>query len=121
MKITITRLDATDRGIFGHLTLDSGPFNCVTLENHVLSIPEGIYPITMYASPDHGMATVPLLHNVPGRSFVEIHWGNWEKDSKGCILVGSERDGWAIDSSQEAFNDLMTQLKGCNDISVEIK
>lgn len=120
MKIFLKRLDVTDHGIFGHLTMDGSKFNCVTLERHDIAIPVGTYPITLYNSPDHDNKLVPLLHNVPDREFIEIHWGNWESNSKGCILVGTERDGWAIDATIEAFNDLMLQLKGCDDITVTI-
>lgn len=120
MKIFIKRLDVTDHGIFGHLTMDGSGFNCVTLERHDIAIPTGTYKVTLYNSPDHDNALVPLLHDVPGRSFIEIHWGNWESNSKGCILVGKERDGWAIDASKDAFDDLMLQLKDCDDIWVVI-
>lgn len=121
VKITIMRLDTTDQGIFGHLTLDCTNWNCVTLERHDIAIPEGTYKASLYCSPDHNNVQVPLLHGVPGRSFIEIHWGNYEKDSKGCILVGTCRDGNAIDSSQIAFKQLMTFLKDCDDITVTVR
>lgn len=120
MKILIKRLDVTDHGIFGHLTLDGSPFNCVTLERHDICIPIGTYKAVLYKSPDHNGMTVILLQNVPGRSFIEIHPGNWEYQSKGCILVATERDGYSIDHSQDAFEDLIQQLKGCEDITVTI-
>ena len=120
MKLTLTRLDVTDYGIFGHLTCDGDSFNCVTLENHLLNIPAGTYKVSLYDSPEWGYS-VPILHDVPGRSYIEIHCGNFEKNSKGCILVGMEREGDAIDNSKSAFQSLMTVLKGCDDISITIK
>ncbi len=120
MKLTLTRLDVTDKGIFGHLVCDGDTFNCVTLERHDIHIPEGVYKVTLYNSPDHG-CIVPLLNDVPGRSFIEIHWGNYERDSKGCILVGMQRDGFAIDASKSAFQSLMNVLNGCNDIQLTVK
>lgn len=119
MKIFIKRIDATDHGVFGHLTLDGNKFNCVTLERHDIYIPTGTYKVTLYDNPKRGYK-VPLLHGVPKRDMIEIHCGNWQSNSEGCILVGTERDGWAIDASKVAFNDLMDQLRGCNDISVTI-
>lgn len=89
MLITVTRLDSTDNGIFGHLTVDVSDFNCVTLERHDIAIPKGLYPIELYDSPHNGL--VPLLRNVPGRDMIEIHAGNWEYQSRGCILVGKTR------------------------------
>src|SRR5690348_12148726 len=89
MKLTIVRVDYTDHGIFGHLTCDSNLFNCLTLERHDIDIPAGTYGITLYNSPEHGI--VPLVNGVKGRSMIEIHEGNWESNSKGCILVGKDR------------------------------
>lgn len=120
MKIFIKRLEGTDHGIFGHLTMDGSGFNCVTLERHDIYIPEGTYKVTLYKSPKHKGELVPLLHDVPRRSFIEIHPGNWETDSEGCILVGADRSGWALEHSKVAFNDLMQQLQGCDDITITI-
>jgi hypothetical protein len=120
MKLTLVRVDVTDHGIFGHLTCDGDPFNCLTLENHLLDIPYGTYKIKMYDSPEWGYK-VPLLQDVPGRNYIEIHKGNWETNSKGCILVGTKRDGNAIDASGEAFDGLMKVLNGCTDIQITIK
>lgn len=117
VKITLKRLDTTDKGIFGHLTTDNG-FDCVTLERHDLFIPEGTYKVSMYDSPTKGL--VPLLQNVPGRDMIEIHKGNWETASKGCILVGMKRDGFSIDDSSAAFTGLMQALNKANDIQIQI-
>lgn len=126
MKITITRLDINDHGIFGHLTLDGSPYNCVTLENVDMSIKEGTYKVTLDHSPRLGYVTPHLA--VPDRDAkaggdagIRIHPANWSSQLRGCIAVGVERDGWAIDSSKEAFNDLMVQLKGCDDITLVLK
>lgn len=66
---------------------------CCTLElpwldnQHEIScIPKGSYRVTRYNSPSKG--EVFLLHDVPGRSMVEIHSGNTVDDIKGCIAVG---------------------------------
>jgi len=77
-------------------------FECVTIElpkvfipfpvnaQNVTCIPEGIYPVEKIISPTKGRCF--LLKNVPGRTMVEIHIGNFatgEKvDTKGCILPG---------------------------------
>lgn len=87
MLLKLTRLETTDHGIFGKLETEG--FSCVTLERHDICIPAGTYSIELYNSPVHGL--VPLLTNVPGRSMLELHEGNFEHDSKGCILVGQTR------------------------------
>ena len=117
MRIKLTRLDATDQGIFGKLS--AGDFHCVTLERHDIFIPPGVYKVIFYNSPAH-KCLVPMLEGVPGRSYIEIHWGNWEKDSKGCILVGTRRVGAAIEESKKAFTGLMAALKGQLDIDIEV-
>lgn len=58
------------------------------LDNHpeTSCIPEGSYHVLR----DHtGKFQVYAIHNVPGRSSIEMHVGNYPKDSKGCILIGS--------------------------------
>ena len=120
MKLTLTRLDTTDHGIFGHLVCDGDTFNCVTLENDEKEIPNGTYKVTLFDSPRFGYK-VPLLHDVPGRDMIEIHPGNLETDSKGCILVGMKRTGFAVENSKSAFNSLMAVLEGCTDVQITIK
>ena len=119
MKLTIVRVDVNDYGIFGHLSCDGDSFNCLTLENNELNIPEGTYKVTLYLSPKFGL--VPLLHDVPGRSYIEIHKGNTEADSTGCILVGMSRKGTTLCESKSAFDSLMKVLEGCDDISLKIR
>lgn len=117
MKMILTRVDVSDKGLYGHL--DCEDFSCVTLERHDMAIPTGTYRVTLYDSPVHGK--VPLLKNVPHRAWIEIHAGNWEKDSKGCILVGTKRDGWAIDNSRIALDNLMKKLVKADEIWLTIK
>jgi hypothetical protein len=123
MKLTIVRVDITDHGIFGHLSCDGNPFNCLTLEHHDIDIPEGTYKVTIYKSPEHGL--IPLLNGVPGRNMIEIHEGNWEANSKGCILVGKDRtminNKEGINQSKDTLKGLMSVLNGCDDISVTIR
>lgn len=116
MELKITRLDITDQGIFGRLDTDG--FSCVTLENDALCIPAGRYKITLYKSPVHG--SVPLLHDVPGRSWIEIHAGNYERDSKGCILVAKQRNGFAIEYSKPILKQLVELIQKADDVWVTI-
>lgn len=120
MKLTVTRMDTTDKGIFGHLTCDGDSFNCVTLENDEKEIPTGTYRVTLFDSPRFKYK-VPLLHDVPGRSFIEIHPLNYESESQGCIGVGLSRRGFSLAESRSAFNALMKVLENCDDITITIK
>ena len=108
MNIKITRLDQTIDGIFGHLVTDG--FDCVTLENGGLAIPVGSYSVGVYDSPRAGHP-LPILKDVPGRDFIEIHCGNFPEDSKGCILVGMKRVQDTIEQSKIAFNQLFPLIQ----------
>lgn len=73
--------------------LSYGDFRCFTLElpwhdnaNNRSCIPAGTYRAEKYQSPTKGQ--VILLHNVPGRRFIEIHAGNYTYQIEGCCLVG---------------------------------
>jgi hypothetical protein len=54
-------------------------------------IPEGVYDVIKVVSPTKGKCF--LLQNVPGRSVVEMHSGNYaagkKVDTEGCILPGT--------------------------------
>lgn len=103
--ISLKRIEATDQGVFGHLEWDN--FDCVTLERHDTLIPEGTYKVTLYDSP-HNKCKVPLLE-VPGRSFIEIHIANWETQLRGCIAVGENREGFAVEHSRDTFHTMMAK------------
>lgn len=111
MKITLTRIEATDHGVFGKLETEG--FSCVTLERHDICIPTGTYQVILYTSPVHGL--VPLLQGIHGRDMIEMHEGNFEYNSKGCILVGKSRgiiegvDG--ITASRDTLKQLVQLLQ----------
>lgn len=54
------------------------------------AIPPGRYEIKLQLSPGFGRV-LPELLDVPGRSEILIHVGNWPKNTKGCILVGEDQ------------------------------
>lgn len=84
----------------GKMTIIDGNkklFRCVTIElpdkgnqHNISCIPEGIYDVVKIISPTKGKCFLVL--NVPDRSAVEIHIGNYaagkQIDTKGCILPG---------------------------------
>jgi len=69
----------------------------------IVAIPEGRYEITLYDSPHFGMK-VPLLGNIPGHEYVEIHPGNFPVDTHDCLLPGTTRDVDSVSNSRDAFN-----------------
>jgi len=74
--------------------LQFGNFQCFTLElpdlgnaPNVSCIPAGTYKAFKRHSPKNGL--VVELKNVPNRSFIQIHRGNYTRQIEGCIVVGS--------------------------------
>ncbi len=120
----LIRYDYLQSGIFGVLLSDS--FKCETLEhayadgpNFVPKIPIGSYQCIRRLSPKFGY-DVFLVANVPGHDFVEIHIGNTNQDSDGCILLGQSREGGEILSSKLEFDSFMQFLSGINEFTLEV-
>jgi len=91
MTITINRRYYDDCTIG---RLETPGFRCLTLElpwldncKGVSCIPAGTYNYNIAKSPRSG-DLVLWLENVPDRSHIQIHAGNYTRQIKGCILVG---------------------------------
>lgn len=77
-------------------------------------IPEGLYRITR----DTFRGELNFrLHGVLDRTDIEIHFGNWPRDTKGCPLVGQAvrgdvENGWRLFDSIPALRAVlaMTQV-----------
>lgn len=83
-------------------------------------IPQGLYNCRKYTSNDH--KDVWKVLDVPGRTDILIHVGNYAKDTKGCILVGLgiEEDKHMITYSKKAIEYLRSILKDEN-FCLEVK
>lgn len=104
-------LEDKDRGLDNNMSLEE--IKKVKVFG-VTAIPVGVYPITLYNSPKHGY--VPLLHNVKGFDMIEIHSGNFPKDSLGCLLVGSSFGQDVVKNSKATMKKLMEELVKYDDI-----
>lgn len=62
---------------------------------------------------------VPHLQNVPGRSDIEIHMGNYPEQTKGCIILGHVRDEDSVGDSDTAFFNLMNIVPEEFEVTVE--
>lgn len=94
MNLTLKRLRAGDDGTFGEILMDSERL-CVTCElpwynnKHDIScVPTGTYHFIPHDSHDHPGTWEAV--DVPNRKEILIHNGNTIRDTKGCILVGSQ-------------------------------
>lgn len=113
-ELLLQRGAATPVSTPGELSLN-GDFFCWTLERPSSGlfprISAGRFALQLYPSPPnaHGFP-VPLLVDVPGRSFIEIHPANWAWQLRGCIAPGVEREVDAVWDSRAAFDRLMAKI-----------
>jgi hypothetical protein len=117
MIVTVSRQIYSDRSIIGNLDID-GQWECYTEEpaaptgdNPVkpYCIPAGTYQVKVIMSPHFGVPT-PHILNVPGFEDIEIHNGNYPRDTHGCTLVGATRSADFVGNSLLAFGALMAKL-----------
>ncbi len=114
----IVRAETGPAGTFGRLVLEGG-WSCVTAEppwknnrNDVSCIPCGVYEL-FYDQAIYGSSRlkrpVYRFREVPGRTGILIHVGNWagdvedgyESDVQGCVLVGAQVGPVAFPASRE--------------------
>lgn len=78
---------------------------------NLTAIPAGRYQIKMSWS-NHFQRNMPHLLNVPLFADVMIHWGNYPKDTQGCICTGKQLPDIVdfISESQKAYNDLEKKI-----------
>lgn len=113
MQVSIEREPSTETGTIGRLSIN-GAFLCYSLEpsedrNVYPAIPVGTYGIRMYPSPKFGRM-VPLITGVQGRQFIEIHPGNTDKDTEGCILLGTAHNGEDLVNSRVAVEMFQSKI-----------
>ena len=124
--LLLRRLIATPNSVVGMLYLD-GTFHCFTLEppkepdsRGIQCIPAGEYPVSIYHS-NRFNRDMPHIDGVAGHSGIEIHWGNYPKDTDMCVLVGESYTATTPDfigSSRDAFEALFPKL-GTGKIRIE--
>lgn len=128
-KVKIQRAWSDSRATLGMLTIEGvfhNPF--FILENPLRDtkvdsrIPAGTYTCKPYSGTKY--KDVYILENVPDRSAILMHWGNFEKDTEGCILIGESagmmQNQPAIMNSKVAFK-MFSDLIGKNPFTLEIK
>lgn len=114
MELELVRVKSTPHSVSGKLAID-GVFECFTLERPLVDpdykcIPEGKYTVTIRTSKRFNRL-MPHIEAVPGRDGIEIHWGNYPKDTEGCVLVGQQVGDDAVWTSQIAFDKLFNRLQ----------
>ena len=131
MKMTLVRKVFEKDRTLGELYLEGTGYFCDTLEPHCIdwckekkvagktAIPEGRYRVRVGWSPRRGR-NVPWLKKVPHFKDIQIHVGNFPKDTRGCILVGTRNKNILV-GSRVVFRKLMGKLQFENDIEIVVK
>ena len=115
IKATIHRIYQNDCTVG---VLNVGGYRCFTLElpnnnnqRNISCIPPGEYLCKKILSPSLGHCIE--IQDVPNRTFIRIHKGNYTSQIQGCVLVGEAlkdiNDDFVIDvvNSKTAFDNLM--------------
>lgn len=105
------------------VSIENMDFQCFFLElpdfdnqKNISCIPEGEYLLELYNSPSRG-CLVPQYVDVPNRTYIQIHAGNFTRQIKGCQLIGDgvkwiDCDGVPdVTNSESTFKKLMPILK----------
>jgi hypothetical protein len=116
-----------EHGVFGGWISPDGDLLAVTLEHAYLDsdgnvfakIPVGQYTCRRRLSPKFGYDVFELI-DVPGHNFVEIHRGNVNADSDGCILLGNNIENDQIMNSKVTFERFMNLMEGVNEFQLDV-
>jgi hypothetical protein len=132
--LTINRFHENEVQTLGELLLkenDAFLFKCATLElpwrdneRNISRIPSGKYEGILHHSPKFGKCV--WIKNVPDRSEILIHKGNFYTNTLGCPLVGryhkdinNDRHKDVVDSAN-TMKDLLNYLKEDEVIRIKI-
>lgn len=114
MELKLIRETKTNDSTIGKLYINE-IYHCYTLEDkerevkiqNVTAIPKGRYEVIVNFS-NRFQQQMPLLLNVPNFVGVRIHWGNYSKDTEGCILLGTTKAVNMIGNSRTAYARFMS-------------
>ena len=124
MKLLVQREPTKAKATLGRLLID-GVFECDTLEDAVrevkgrpvaewkiygeTAIPEGVYRVTFENSARFGPDTL-TVNAVPGFEGIRIHAGNTDKDTHGCLLLGTRSAPDFVGNSRAALAKLKAKV-----------
>ena len=129
MIVNLKRGYMTNQVTLGMLQIDCVDHNPIyTLENpwlnnepYISCIPSGEYQCAPYSSPKY--PNVYEVLDVEDRSYILFHWGNYEENTSGCILLGlgstMMNNQPAIQKSRNAV-DLFRNIIGDNEFTLRI-
>lgn len=133
-KALIERYDEDVKQALGRLYVlypdNSTRYACDVLElpwmdnqRNISCIPVGTYQVVKHLSNKFGQCF--WVQDVPGRSEILIHRGNYHTDIRGCILPGTDlrdinKDGLLdVVHSQDAMDDLLRLLPDTFELEIK--
>lgn len=130
--IRISRIKQYGETTVGKLTIDGesktwfvlepgGPDSKIEGSDKRISV--GTYPLLPYSSAKY--KNVYELQNVPGRTKILIHAGNYHDNTEGCIMPGLlwgtlNNKQHYVANSRSALNEIFAKIKGSKSIKVII-
>lgn len=133
MNLKLTRKSSGLYGIFGEIHTEMGEQIAVTLEHAyrggasggwVPKLPVGMYTCkrgTHQPNPAKPAFETFEILNVPGHTGILFHKGNFNDDSEGCVLVGSELGQICILESEIAFGKFMQIQTGVDQYTLIVE
>lgn len=126
MLIEVIRTTCGPSCTLGKMYID-GVDMCYTLEDIVreekvygeTAIPSGRYRVDVTYS-NRFQCDMPILLDVPNFSGVRIHPGNTDKDTHGCILVGTGINGGSLTESRAAYNRVFPEIRDAIESGEEV-
>ncbi len=125
MKLVLEREVSNAQATIGVLFDPEHPWELVTLENPKREtsaddrIPAGKYICRRVDSPKFGDTFE--VTNVPGRTHILFHAGNFESSTSGCILLGMRRASESsIADSRVAVVQFLNHCAGLDHFDLEI-
>ena len=128
MKLKLVRDKDNGECTLGRLYAE-GQFIAYTLENtwadnepRVSCVPKGTYGLKTKTYGRYWKKykiPIPILQEVPDRSEILIHPGNYAKDTLGCILVGDSKGDNAVWNSRATWHKIHPILAEANEITIE--
>ena len=124
MKFRLERSISNETVTMGKLIDDD--FTLYTLENpwldnqqEISCIPTGEYTCNRVDSPKYGNTFEVMW--VPDRTHILFHYGNWTKNTKGCILLGI-KSNWRdmIMSSRKAVDQFLVHTQDVDSFDLSV-
>ena len=135
MIYKLTRREYRKDGIFSELVDANGKLIAHTLE-HAYDDGKGGWEPKITPGSHTCIRGPHRLHNmtsdfitfevtgVAGHSDLLFHWGNWNKDSEGCILLGNgiaqSSQGQMVTASRPTFEEFMAGLNGVDSFTLDV-